>query len=101
MALGTWLALVLSSLLGYFVKITLCCWGLWHCRKVWCSVWAEVGTVAAEDTMDDGTPICLAVTIDRSDGSAVFDFEGAHSRRGGRSASDRRLPTCPPPLRLA
>jgi hypothetical protein len=27
--------------------------------------------------MDDGTPLCLAVTIDRRDGSAVFDFEGA------------------------
>ncbi len=28
------------------------------------------------DQMDDGTPICLAVTIDRRDGSATFDFEG-------------------------
>ncbi|KAK9917414.1 hypothetical protein WJX75_004082 [Coccomyxa subellipsoidea] len=36
----------------------------------------EVGTVTAEDQMDDGTPIRLAVTIDRRDGSAVFDFEG-------------------------
>ncbi|KAG2488023.1 hypothetical protein HYH03_013330 [Edaphochlamys debaryana] len=36
----------------------------------------EVGTVRASDAMDDGTPICLAVTIDRRDGSAVFDFEG-------------------------
>jgi N-methylhydantoinase B/oxoprolinase/acetone carboxylase alpha subunit len=26
--------------------------------------------------MDDGTPIKLAVTIDRRDGSAIFDFEG-------------------------
>lgn len=30
----------------------------------------------SEDAMDDGTPIRLAVTIDRRDGSAVFDFEG-------------------------
>ncbi|KAI8475487.1 MAG: Hydantoinase B/oxoprolinase-domain-containing protein [Monoraphidium minutum] len=36
----------------------------------------EVGTVTAEDQMDDGSPIRLAVTIDRSDGSATFDFEG-------------------------
>jgi len=36
----------------------------------------EVGTVEAEDCMDDGTPIRLAVTIDRAAGSAVFDFAG-------------------------
>mmetsp|Transcript_7849 Transcript_7849/g.23615 ORF Transcript_7849/g.23615 Transcript_7849/m.23615 type:complete len:1334 (-) Transcript_7849:407-4408(-) len=36
----------------------------------------EVGTVRADDIMDDGSPIRLAVTIDRRDGSAVFDFEG-------------------------
>lgn len=36
----------------------------------------EVGTVSASDVMDDGSPIRLAVTIDRRDGSAVFDFEG-------------------------
>mmetsp|Transcript_14115 Transcript_14115/g.30617 ORF Transcript_14115/g.30617 Transcript_14115/m.30617 type:complete len:1326 (+) Transcript_14115:84-4061(+) len=36
----------------------------------------EVGTVHARDMMDDGTPICLAVTVDRRDGSAVFDFDG-------------------------
>lgn len=39
----------------------------------------EVGTVQAEDAMDDGTPVCLAVTIDRSDGSAIFDFAGANA----------------------
>jgi len=36
----------------------------------------EVGTVRAEDQMDDGTPIRLAVTVDRRDGSATFDFAG-------------------------
>ncbi|KAK9839403.1 hypothetical protein WJX81_000039 [Elliptochloris bilobata] len=36
----------------------------------------ETGTVHAEDQMDDGTPIKLAVTVDRRDGSAVFDFAG-------------------------
>ena len=33
--------------------------------------------MSAEDSMDDGTPIKLSVIIDRSDGSAVFDFTGA------------------------
>lgn len=37
----------------------------------------QVGTVTTEDQMDDGTPIRLAVTVDRRDGSATFDFEGA------------------------
>lgn len=36
----------------------------------------EVDTVCAEEHMDDGTPIRLAVTIDRTDGSALLDFEG-------------------------
>eukprot|EP00884_Botryococcus_braunii_P001197 jgi/Botrbrau1/11078/Bobra.0302s0020.1 len=36
----------------------------------------EVGTVVASDQMDDGTPIRLSVTIDRRDGTAVFDFTG-------------------------
>lgn len=36
----------------------------------------SVGTVRAEDAMDDGSPIVLAVTIDRADGSAIFDFTG-------------------------
>jgi 5-oxoprolinase (ATP-hydrolysing) len=37
---------------------------------------ATVGTVYAEDCLDDGTPICLSVTIDRDAGTAVFDFAG-------------------------
>lgn len=37
----------------------------------------EIDTVTASDIMDDGSPIRLAVTIDRRDGSAIFDFEGA------------------------
>lgn len=36
----------------------------------------KVGTVTAEDFMDDGTPIRLAVTIDRASRSALFDFAG-------------------------
>ena len=39
-----------------------------------------VGTVRAKDYMDDGTAIQLAVTIDRSTGSALFDFEGTGSQ---------------------
>jgi 5-oxoprolinase (ATP-hydrolysing) len=37
---------------------------------------SEVGSVFAEDQMDDGTPIVLRVTIDRSQRTAVFDFTG-------------------------
>lgn len=37
---------------------------------------APVDTVYAEDCLDDGTPICLSVTIDRGAGTAVFDFAG-------------------------
>ena len=36
----------------------------------------EVGTVRCDDRMDDGTPIKLAITIDRKSRSAVFDFDG-------------------------
>ena len=36
----------------------------------------EIGSVSASDQMDDGTPIHLTVTIDRSTGSAEFDFTG-------------------------
>lgn len=34
------------------------------------------GRVQAEDRMDDGTPICLEVTIDETTSSAIFDFTG-------------------------
>lgn len=36
----------------------------------------EVGSVYAEDFMDDGTKIALTITIDRRTDSAVFDFTG-------------------------
>ena len=36
----------------------------------------EIGYVSASDQMDDGTLIHLTVTIDRSTGSAEFDFTG-------------------------
>ena len=37
---------------------------------------AEVDTLRARDFMDDGSEIRLALTIDRRDGSAIFDFAG-------------------------
>ena len=37
---------------------------------------AVAGSVMAKDYLDDGTPICLKITINREDGSAVFDFNG-------------------------
>lgn len=36
----------------------------------------EVDTVTAVDYLDDGSPIVLKLTIDRRDGSAIFDFNG-------------------------
>jgi 5-oxoprolinase (ATP-hydrolysing) len=37
---------------------------------------AEVDTVEANDFLDDGSEIVLRLTIDRRDGSAIFDFSG-------------------------
>ena len=34
------------------------------------------GSVYAEDQMDDGSPVCLRVTIDGESGDAEFDFAG-------------------------
>lgn len=36
----------------------------------------EIGQVHAEDQMDDGTPICLTLSIDRTTRTAEFDFTG-------------------------
>jgi 5-oxoprolinase (ATP-hydrolysing) len=36
----------------------------------------EVDTVEAIDYMDDGTPICLKLTIDRVKQTAIFNFDG-------------------------
>lgn len=35
-----------------------------------------LGSVSAVDYLDDGSPICLKITIDQEEGSALFDFEG-------------------------
>jgi hypothetical protein len=36
----------------------------------------QMGSVYAEDHMDDGSPICLTLTIDRKTKTAEFDFTG-------------------------
>ncbi len=40
-------------------------------------------SVSATDYLDDGSPIVLNLTIDRSDGSAVFDFTGTGQELAG------------------
>ena len=44
---------------------------------------AERDTICAKDYLDDGSPIALALTIDRKDGSALFDFQGTGSQIWG------------------
>jgi 5-oxoprolinase (ATP-hydrolysing) len=36
----------------------------------------QVGSVSAEDFMDDGTRLALTITIDRRTNDAIFDFTG-------------------------
>ena len=43
----------------------------------------EVDTVTAADYMDDGSRIVLSITIDRRDGSALFDFSGTGTENYG------------------
>ena len=43
----------------------------------------QVGTIHAVDYLDDGSPIRLALTIDRRDGSACFDFAGTGTELWG------------------
>lgn len=43
--------------------------------------------LSAVDFLDDGSPICLKVIIDRQTGDAVFDFEGTGAEvRGNLNA---------------
>ena len=37
---------------------------------------AEIDSLEAEDHLDDGSPVRLKITINRNDGSAIFDFSG-------------------------
>ncbi|KAL6044826.1 OPLA oxoprolinase [Balamuthia mandrillaris] len=52
-----------------------------------------VGTVTAEDCMDDGTPIKLSITIDRNEGSACFDFTGTGPELYGNLNAPRAVTT--------
>jgi len=52
---------------------------------------AEVETVQASDFLDDGTEIFLRLTINRSDGSAVFDFTGTGPELWGNLNAPRAV----------
>ncbi len=51
----------------------------------------EVGTIEAEDFLDDGSPIRLTLTIDRRDGSATFDFAGTGPELWGNLNAPRAV----------
>jgi 5-oxoprolinase (ATP-hydrolysing) len=48
-------------------------------------------TVKATEYLDDGSPIALALTIDRNDGSAVFDFTGTGAELWGNLNAPRAV----------
>ena len=50
-----------------------------------------IGTVLAEDLMDDGSTIRLALTINRDEGSAVFDFTGTDPEMYGNCNAPRSI----------
>lgn len=50
-----------------------------------------VDTVRAEDLMDDGSTICLALTIDRDQGTARFDFEGTDPEMFGNCNAPKSI----------
>ncbi len=52
---------------------------------------AERDTVRAVEYLDDGSPIALALTIDRSDGSAIFDFSGTGAELWGNLNAPRAV----------
>jgi 5-oxoprolinase (ATP-hydrolysing) len=52
---------------------------------------AAIGTLRAEDSMDDGTSIQLALTINRDAGTAVFDFEGTGLAVAGNTNAPRAI----------
>ena len=52
---------------------------------------AEVDTVTARDFLDDGSPIVLHLTIDRRDGSALFDFRGTGAEIWGNLNAPRAV----------
>ena len=52
---------------------------------------AKKDTVTATEYLDDGSPIALALTIDRDDGSAVFDFTGTGAELWGNLNAPRAV----------
>ena len=52
---------------------------------------AEVDTVKANDFLDDGSEIILHLTIDRRDGSAIFDFTGTGPELWGNLNAPRAV----------
>ncbi|MEC8940478.1 MAG: hydantoinase B/oxoprolinase family protein, partial [SAR324 cluster bacterium] len=52
---------------------------------------AEVDTVAAKDYLDDGSEIVLNLTIDRRNGSAIFDFTGTGPELWGNLNAPRAV----------
>jgi len=54
---------------------------------------AEIDTVCAVDYLDDGSTIALALTIDRRDGSAIFDFSGTGPEIWGNCNAPRAVTT--------
>ena len=51
----------------------------------------EVDSLSAQDYLDDGSPIVLKITIDRRDGSAVFDFTGTGPELWGNLNAPRAV----------
>jgi len=51
----------------------------------------EVDTVISHDSMDDGSTIRLALTIDRTQGTAVFDFSGTDEEMLGNCNAPRSI----------
>jgi 5-oxoprolinase (ATP-hydrolysing) len=51
----------------------------------------EIDTVIANDSMDDGSTIRLALTINRIDGTAVFDFTGTDEEMLGNCNAPRSI----------
>ena len=52
---------------------------------------AEVDTIVVQDQMDDGSTIKLALTIDRTNGSAIFDFSGTSEEMLGNCNAPRSI----------
>ncbi|MEN8190634.1 MAG: hydantoinase B/oxoprolinase family protein, partial [Thermodesulfobacteriota bacterium] len=52
---------------------------------------APKDTVRATEYLDDGSPICLALTINREEGSATFDFTGTGAELWGNLNAPRAV----------